>query len=254
MLDSSVPFTFAPKRHIPLIMASIMLGFLLSVSFYTKSRVQTITPRSTELIDVVNNLQKDRERLQGTIRSLRKEASAFERNVALSEGMLKDFTVKETYFKRAAGLTSVEAPGVKIILADTASMPPNSDPNDYIVHNTDIQAVVNALWRGGASAISVNGERLVGVSAIRCAGNTILINSNLVGSPYEILAAGDPVKLTETVSADKASNIFFDKGLKGNLGIQVIISEDAELKIPAYNGGLGIEFANIKAEKDKGIK
>lgn len=241
------------RYHIPLTITSFLLGVLLSVSFYTKSRAETTMPRSTNLVDVVKTLQKDKEQLQKTLESLRKEASEFEHRAAASDGLLSDYIAQEKKFKELAGLTEAEGQGIKIVLADAANMPPNSDPNDYIVHSSDLQTILNILWRGGAKAVSINGERLVGTSAIRCVGTTILINSTLLGSPYEIHAIGNSKNLKKTLLEDEGTKIFFGKTLTG-LGISVELREENNIRVPDYKGGLDAEFARIYKEEDKGVK
>lgn len=240
------------RYHIPLTITSFLLGVLLSVSFYTKSKAETTMPRSTELVDVVKSLQDDKEQLQKTLESLRKEASEFEHKAAASDGLLSDYIVQEKKFKELAGLTEIEGEGIKVILADAASIPPNSDPNDYIVHSSDLQTILNVIWRGGAKAVSINGERLVGTSAVRCVGNTILINSTLLGSPYEILAIGNSKDIKKTLLGDEGSKIFFKKTMS-ELGINVELREEKSIKVPAYKGGLSAEFARIYKEEDKEV-
>lgn len=240
------------KYHIPLTITSFLLGLLLSVSFYTKGRIETSQPRSTELVEVVEKLQQDRVQLQKTLQSLRQEASQFERNAAAADGLLSDYTRQETQFKKLSGLTEEKGDGLAIVLADATTIPSNADPNDYIVHNTDLQAIVNALWAGGAKAISINGERLVGTSAIRCAGNTILVNSNLVGSPYQITAIGEIKRLNDFLFKDESANVFF-KNSASELGIVVELRESADIVIPPYKGGFGVEFAKILKQEDRKV-
>lgn len=240
------------KYHVPLTITSFFLGLLLSVSFYTKGRIETSQPRSTELVEVVEKLQRDRIHLQKTLQSLRQEASQFERSAAAADGMFSDYTRQEEQYKKLSGVTKERGRGLAIVLADASTIPANGDPNDYIVHNTDLQAIVNALWNGGAKAVSVNDERLVGTSAIRCAGNTILVNSNLIGSPYRIKAIGNIEKMKSALFADETSNVFF-KNNASDLGINVELREDSNIIIQPYKGGFGVEFAKILNEKDRKV-
>ena len=82
-------------------------------------------------------------------------------------------------------------PGMTVSLDDAPrppdGQPPASDnPDDLVVHQQDVQSVVNALWAGGAEAMTLMGERLVSTSAVRCVGNTLLIQGRLVGPPFVI--------------------------------------------------------------------
>lgn len=95
----------------------------------------------------------------------------------------------------AAGAIPVVGPGVFVRLADASGATHNQ------VQDRDLQAVVNALWAAGAEAIAINGERLTAQSAIRAAGDAILVDLQPVDPPYVVSAIGDPVGV-ETAFAD----------------------------------------------------
>jgi uncharacterized protein YlxW (UPF0749 family) len=220
-----------------------LLGLLLSVSFYTKNRVEVTAPRASELVDVVNSMQKERDSLKKSLVILRKQISNYEKEIAAKSGSLGAFTKEEKSLKEAAGLLPVEGEGLTIILADATSIPNDANSNDYVVHNTDLQAIVNAVWAGGAKAVSINGQRLVGTSAIRCAGNTILVNSNLAGSPYEVKVLGNPEKIKKSLAKDQSVRVLVDQLVK-NFGIKYELREE-EVSIPSYRGSLGVEHSKL---------
>ena len=70
------------------------------------------------------------------------------------------------------------------------SRDPSIDPNESVVHQSDLQAVVNSLWAGGAEAMSVAGQRMISTSAVRCVGNTLLLNGEVYSPPFRIVAIG----------------------------------------------------------------
>ena len=72
---------------------------------------------------------------------------------------------------------------------------PDPSPNDLVIHQQDLQAVVNALWVGGAEGIQVMDQRLVSTSAVRCVGNTLVLQGRLYSPPYTVTAVGDPEAL-----------------------------------------------------------
>src|SRR5436189_127421 len=75
------------------------------------------------------------------------------------------------------GLAAMRGPGLKVTLDDSKlDKPPAGNVNDLVIHSQDVQAVVNALWQAGAEAVAINGQRLVGTSAVLCVGNTLLLN------------------------------------------------------------------------------
>ena len=142
-----------------------------------------------------------------------------------------------------AGLTDVKGPGVVVTLNDSqkpsVSMPPGFAPPN-IIHDTDIAAVVNELKASGAEAISVNGQRIVAVSPIRCVGPTIMVNFTPQAPPFVIKAIGDPKTLKTGIN------------LPGGVTKDIVSYDPAmfttqvakqPLIIPAYAGGIEPKFA-----------
>jgi len=95
-----------------------------------------------------------------------------------------------------AGLTNVRGSGLTVTMEDSIkTIEGVYDLNTYLVHDEDILKVVNELRSAGAEAISVNEQRIISTSEIRCAGTTIFINGERVGAPFVIKAIGDPALL-----------------------------------------------------------
>ncbi len=143
-----------------------------------------------------------------------------------------------------AGLTDVKGPGVVVTMDDSKlpypkDMPPGIQPQN-IIHDTDIGQVVNELKAAGAEAISVNDQRLVAVSPIRCAGPTIFINNTPQTPPYVIKAIGDPKILTTAINLPGGMASIF----KGFDPAMFKIEKAAKpLLIPAYTGGIDPKYA-----------
>jgi uncharacterized protein YlxW (UPF0749 family) len=111
---------------------------------------------------------------------------------------------------------------VVVTLDDSsARRSPTGDPNDLIVHERDIQTVVNALWAAGAEAVGINGERLTTTSAVRCAGNTLLLHGALHSPPYHIAAIGDPERLASAVPAQPGMGRLSESVEAFGLGLDV---------------------------------
>ena len=96
----------------------------------------------------------------------------------------------------AAGFTAVHGPGVRVVLDDAprrpdGSLPAGARPDDVVVHQQDVQSVVNALWAGGAEAMVIMDIRVISTSAVRCVGNTLLLHGRVYSPPFEIEAIGD---------------------------------------------------------------
>jgi uncharacterized protein YlxW (UPF0749 family) len=179
-----------PAPRVTVAVAAALLGFLAVLAARQPPRAARDL-RRLELVDLIQDQD-------GRVRRLRNEVRSLEAEFAAGTGTAEVRRLRrqvEASWARAGG-GPVEGPGVVVILDDSsARRSPTGDPGDLIVHERDIQAVVNALWAGGAEAVAVNGERLTAMSAVRCAGNTLLLHGALHSPPYRIAAIGDPSRL-----------------------------------------------------------
>lgn len=117
---------------------------------------------------------------------------------------------------------------------------PGENPNLYIIHDDDLLRVINELRAAGAEAIAINGERIVAMSEIRCAGPTLSVNNNRSAPPYEIKAIGNPNNLESALK--------LRGGVLENFkfwGIQADLSQSDDIVIPAFKGRKSFEYAKI---------
>ncbi|MCC9308019.1 DUF881 domain-containing protein [Kitasatospora sp. RB6PN24] len=144
--------------------------------------------------------------------------------------------------RRLAGLDQLQGPGLTVTLNDapadaTARIPGVPEPgvNDLVIHQQDIQAVVNALWRGGAEGVQVMDQRLIATSAVRCVGNTLLLQGRVYSPPYVIRAVGRTADLRAAVDADPSIRNYLQYVAAYGLGWKV--QETGDLTLPGYTGG-----------------
>ncbi|WP_052367092.1 DUF881 domain-containing protein [Paraoerskovia marina] len=130
-----------------------------------------------------------------------------------------------------SGSVAVEGGGLLLTLADASALAGAEIDTDSRVHDDDLQRVVNSLWYAGAEAISINGRRLTPLSAIRSAGQAILVDLQPVSSPYRITAVGDPTTMqTEFAKSPGASFIL----TLSSFGIQSSTTpQSSGLSVPA---------------------
>ena len=226
-----------------LIVVFAVLGLLVAVAFNTTTRLAEARPsRASDLVEVVREMEAQRDGLQDQLADLRTEIARYERDAAEDSGVSQSFSQELDRVRQAAGLSAVAGPGVQIILGDGSEVAAGADPNDYLIHDTDIASVVNALFVGGAEAIDVNGERIVATTPIRCAGTTILVNSTRLGSPYVITAVGDPVSLEAAVLADETASLLID-AYASQFGLQVSLSRKSGVTVAPFRGSLRPQYA-----------
>lgn len=144
------------------------------------------------------------------------------------------------------GLTPMRGPGVTVVLDDADApdvLPDGMTGDDYLVHQEDVQGVVNALWRGGASGMTVMGQRLISTSAVRCVGNTVILQGRVHSPPFVIEAVGDVRSMEAALDADEAVRFF--REWAGEIGLRYEQIPSRELVLPAYSGPLLQQYAQV---------
>lgn len=220
---------------IMVMIVAAILGFMLATQIKTTERQKTINvQRAEELTERLRIVEQQRDDLAKEIERLQANSSddALETEVE----RLKEF----------AGEVPLEGKGIQLILDDSkVTAQVGENPNLYIIHDDDLLRVINELRAAGAEAISINGERLVSTSEIRCAGPTLSVNNSRSAPPYVILAIGNPSNLASALK------------LRGGVldtfkfwGIQAELTMPEVVKIPAFKGRRTFEYAQA-AEEDQ---
>lgn len=228
-----------------LVLVGIVLGLMLAVQ-YRSSQVVNETPpiaRVQTLSSEINHKKEERNQLQQRVNELRekldKKATA-EPDITRAE--LENYRI-------IAGTKAVTGPGVEVTLNDSnVAIPPEQDPNLYVLHDEDVLRVLNELKAAGAEAIALNGVRLIATSEIRCIGPTILTNKNKrLPAPFTITAIGNPDTLE--------NSLFMKGGVVEQLkiwGIQVQVRKKAGLQIAEYTGPTTFEYARHESKNKAG--
>lgn len=178
-------------RHLIGVLAvTVASGLLFSVSALNERRHPAAT---SDLSTLVRTRQEQ-------VRQLETEVSSLD---AAIEGFspAQSGTAAEDAFT-AGSTRPVSGPGVQITLSDapTGQVPAGATPDDLVIHQQDIEDTMNALWSGGAEAMTVQGVRVTDRTVIRCIGNVILVDGTSFSPPYVIQAIGDPATLRATVT------------------------------------------------------
>lgn len=163
------------------------------------------------------------------------------------DGSTKAEDARLKALERAAGTAKLSGRAVSVTLDDappnaTASPGyPDPQPNDLVIHQQDLQAVVNALWQGGARGIEVMDQRLISTSAVRCVGNTLILQGRVYSPPYKITAVGDPGKLERALDASPAIQNYLLYVKAYGLGWKV--DEHGAVTLPGYSGTVDLHYA-----------
>ena len=186
------------RGELAVVAAFVLLGFLLGVqlkSVRLHSAVDaTSASRLETLQELYNDLSNERDGLADQLATAQKELEDYRQAAASGEGS-EALRQEVDYLSMVAGLTDVEGPGVMVVLQDSTAENTTGDEADYLIHDSDLLSVINELRDAGAQALSLNGQRILATSEIRCAGSVVLINGQRVTAPFVIYAIGDPTTL-----------------------------------------------------------
>ncbi|MGH3716797.1 MAG: DUF881 domain-containing protein, partial [Micromonosporaceae bacterium] len=182
-------------------------------------------------------------------RRLAREVEAGTRREAESDGGVRGEQSRADSSRAAAGLTALRGPGLTVILNDApvgpdGRLPRGATADDVVVHQQDVQAVVNALWAGGAEAMAIMGVRVISISAVRCVGNTLLLHDRVYSPPFEITVIGDTEGMRAALDASEGVRLYRAAADDFGLGYQVDVKE--EVKVPAFDGTAGLSHARAK--------
>jgi uncharacterized protein YlxW (UPF0749 family) len=151
----------------------------------------------------------------------------------------------------ASGSTPVTGPGLTVTLDDAPASSqsiPGVHADDLVVHQQDLQHVINALWAGGAEAMTLQGERVTSTSAFRCSGNILLLHGKVFSPPYVVQAVGDPDRLKAALDASPGVQTYRDYVDWVALGWGEKAS--THLELPAYTGSTELKYARVPAGTD----
>ena len=146
----------------------------------------------------------------------------------------------------AAGRTAVTGPGVTVRLTDAPVGGPRTEgvqPDFLVVHQQDLQAVINALWAGGAEAMALQDQRVTATTAFRCVGNVLSLGGRVYSPPYEVRAIGDPERLRRALLAEPAILRYLDWVDRVGLGWSVTTEE--RLTLPAAESAGELTHARV---------
>ena len=146
----------------------------------------------------------------------------------------------------ASHTAAAEGEGLVVVLADAprdTSLGAGYSLQDTVVHSQDVQAVVNALWQGGAEAMGVMDQRVIATTAVRCVGSTLRVQGRYYPPPYRIEAVGDPEAMRAAL--EDSVEVALYRAAADDIGLVYDVSDDDDLELPAYGGSLTMSYASV---------
>jgi uncharacterized protein YlxW (UPF0749 family) len=236
----------APRRFsapLVLMLPALLFGLLVSLQWRTQQDRSALTVRyNAPLLDVTKSLQNDQDTLRAQLADLRTQLDDIQKGAASQTSTSRDLQTRIEELRSAAGLTERTGDGVLITLDDarSSSVTQPSTVDKSICHSTDLTDIVNTAWRGGAQAIAINDERIVGSSSVYCVGSTIMVNGTLMSPPFQVVAIGSQ---NEMLAAYDDPNELRDiKQRRDVYGLGFRVARQSSLKVPQYRGALNVRY------------
>ncbi len=227
---------------------ALLAGLLFATSASTADGTELRSGRRLQLTELIREEQRQVAEQEATAAALRAEVARAAGSAAAGDSRVAAAQRQAAEVETAAGLTAVQGPSLTVSMDDapTGADEPSDTlddrpadvprPDDLVVHQQDVQAVVNALWSGGAEAMTLMGERVVSTSAVRCVGNTLILHGRVYSPPFVITAVGDPAGMRAALDAEPGVRVFLEFVQRFGLGYDVTQADSTVL--PAYDGPL----------------
>jgi uncharacterized protein YlxW (UPF0749 family) len=235
-------------------LAFVVAGALFATTALSSKGLDLRAASITDLDGVVRAEKQRSDELQARLASLNHEVDALSHEV--DDASVTRLQGQVDQLRQPAGFAPVSGPGLTVVLDDAPksaidkARAENRDENEYVVHQQDIQAVVNALWLGGAEAMTIQGQRVISTTGIKCVGNTVMLHGVPYSPPYRIAAIGDTLRMETSLDTSDFINAYLTVAAKVGLGYDVTPSED--LQFPAYEGSTTLKYAKAGSTSGQG--
>ncbi|WP_151083849.1 DUF881 domain-containing protein [Nocardioides cynanchi] len=245
----------SPVWRVATPVVGLLSGTLFVVSAHNSGGTDLRPGRYTDLASFVRVDAAQYDALKQRVADL--NAQITQLNSQSDNKQVRRVTRKTARMKVLAGLEPVSGPGLTVTLTDaphstSADGPTAPDNRLLVVHQQDIQAVVNAMWKGGAQAVTIQGQRVVGTTGIRCIGNAVQLQGVPYSQPYVISAVGDPAALSSSIARDSYLQVYRADAEDPAINVGWDLRVEPDLNLPGYDGLLGLTYARVLSPSSSG--
>jgi uncharacterized protein YlxW (UPF0749 family) len=227
---------------VPLVCA--LAGLLLAATHGVSGGAEIRRSDAPRLVDLVREAQSSVNRLSAERDGLNRKLDSLHgrsTNAALA-AMLR----RSAELSGEADMDPVHGPGLVVTLQDAqrdanGRFPRDASPDDLVVHQQDIQAVLNALWSAGTEAIQMQDQRIIATSVPRCVGNTLLLNGRTYSPPYTITAIGNAAAMQAALASAPLVTLYKQYVVRFGLGYREEVKPDVQ--IVGYTEPVRMHFA-----------
>jgi uncharacterized protein YlxW (UPF0749 family) len=234
---------------VPLI--GLAAGLLFTTSAATADGTALRDDRRPQLAELIADKRARLQERDKRAAALRAAVDQDAAKLAKVDEPVKEARERADALRQGAGFTALQGPGITVRLNDSpqrmtttgdgATDAPEND--DLVVHQGDVQAVVNALWAGGAEAMSIMDVRVISTSAVRCVGNTLLLHGQVFSPPFKITAIGEPTAMHRALESAEGVQQFREAVADFGLGYQETVERNVTVR--AYDGSSDLRSAEV---------
>lgn len=245
--DPSIQDVRSDSRHPRLARSAsvivMALAGLMMTTAAINSRGHDLRPeRDTDMATLVRSQASHNAALQKEAAGLRAQVEDLSK-ANQTPGVTSSVISSASALAPSVGLEAVSGKALRVTLDDAplSENPDGVDANMLVVHQQDIQMVVNTLWSGGAEAMTIQGQRVISTTAVKCVGNTVVLHGVAYAPPYVIEAIGDLNAMQKALDTSEAVRIYKEYVSAYQLGWSV--ERAGQVTMPAYTGAVAVSHA-----------
>lgn len=245
--DPSIQDVRSDSRHPRLARSAsvivMALAGLMMTTAATNSRGHDLRPeRDTDMATLVRSQASHNAALQKEAAGLRAQVEDLSK-ANQTPGVTSSVISSASALAPSVGLEAVSGKALRVTLDDAplSENPDGVDANMLVVHQQDIQMIVNTLWSGGAEAMTIQGQRVISTTAVKCVGNTVVLHGVAYAPPYVIEAIGDLNAMQKALDTSEAVRIYKEYVSAYQLGWSV--ERAGQVTMPAYTGAVAVSHA-----------
>jgi len=225
---------------------TLLAGLLAATTAHTARGTDLRSAGRTNLTDLIRQAETKVAVDDNLVRQLQSQVASATDRRAQSDVRIALINARAEPLLAPAGLVAMTGPGLTLTLDDAHPAEPETDPakaNALVVHQSDMQAAVNALWAGGAEAVMVMNQRLSATSAVRCVGNTLLLNGRVYSPPFDISAIGPAAKMR--IALNESIGLQQYRKDAETYGLGYSVKDQKKIDVPAYDAPIGLSYAAV---------
>lgn len=225
---------------------ALLAGLLGATTAHTARGTDLRSAGRTNVADLIRQAEGRVASDDSLVKQLQRSVAASTDRIAQSDQTIAGIDSAAAPLRVPAGLVAMAGPGLRLTLDDAHPTQQPTDPdeaNAIVVHQSDMQAAVNALWAGGAEAIMVMDQRLVETSAVRCVGNTLLLNGRVYSPPFSIAAIGPDQQLRAALNRSVGLQQYRKDAATYGLGYD--LKSERNISVPGYDAPIGLSYAAV---------